>query len=658
MVWIVILIFNSFLFALLNVEEEEIDFLLLTFLLFFYSQILGIFTFLGALRLLSPFNITFSFLLITCLLYCFVKRNKGSLRFTVKSSDKVFSTPFSVIPFFFIMSTCFLNIYHRLLLPPLTTDGLLYHLPFAVEFFKTHNIGFVSLYFTDISMTYYPQGGTMFYLFTLYSGVEYLYKFTQFPFLLMGGTALYLLSKDNGFPNVLSACLFCIFALMKPIIKESFLIYVDLIMASSFLVALYCFSSTKKKYIPLGFLAATLLISTKNFVLIYLLPLIPFFFFKKEGRLSRKLILSSLLFFICIGCFTYIRNMVVSGNPMFPAEISIGGVRIFHGMFSYKKGPFINAINTIVNLWIKPISDVDPVKYLSFILFLSLLLSIPMAFIKDRKIFYILLIIPASIILYLLLIPPVYYQIRHLLPIYSILSLSLIYPFKHLKKYQFIAFIFPGIFLIENLMLLRLIVQCIFLSVILYLLFLFWVKKGKYIQGFIFPSVMLLLLLGWKLILTYDIYPEIRYEPWKIFYGKQGELWEFAQKNSAEPKNIAYVGEFFLYPFYGVNYKNNVFYQSVNSIDTLPIHKYERGATNYTVKEAEKIYRKNFSYELWYAGLKKKKIDWIILRNNISYPEHQWLEENPEIFKKIFSNEYADIYLFENNNSKTDTNSS
>ena len=162
---------------------------------------------------------------------------------------------------------------------------------------------------------------------------------------------------------------------------------------------------------------------------------------------------------------------------------------------------------------------------------------------------------------------------------------------------------------------------------------------------------MLLLLLGWKLILTYDIYPEIRYGMWKIFYGKQGELWEFAQKNSVEPKNIAYVGEFFLYPFYGVNYKNNVFYQSVNSVDTLPIHKYERGATKYTVKEAEKIYRKNFSYELWYAGLKKKKIDWIILRNNISYPEHQWIAENPDIFKKIFSNEYADIYLFENNNS-------
>jgi len=121
-------------------------------------------------------------------------------------------------------------------------------------------------------------------------------------------------------------------------------------------------------------------------------------------------------------------------------------------------------------------------------------------------------------------------------------------------------------------------------------------------------------------------------------------MWEFVQKNSETEKNIAYIGEFLLYPFYGKTYSNRVFYQSVNSIETFPVHYYKEARFVYEKEKPEVIYRENPSFELWCEGLKQKKADWVVIKKSVFYVERNWIEENRKLFKKIFSNEVADIY--------------
>jgi len=530
-------------------------------------------------------------------------------------------------------------------LAPLTTDGLLYHLPFAVEFAKTRSIDFTPIFFNDISMTYYPQGGTIFYLFTMYSGKEFLLKFTQLPFIFMGAISLYLISEENGFSKLSRIGIFCIFCLIKPIIKESFLCYVDILMATSFISALYCFSSKRKNIVPMGILSAALLMSIKNYVLIYLILIIPFIFLKKKGKIPKKLLFLSIIFFLFAGCFTYIRNFLIIKNPLFPANISLGNITIFQGLLSFHKKTFIESLKTIFELFMNPISDVDPSKYISFILFFSLLISIPLSlFKKDKTIFYILLTVPLSILIYIVAIPSVVYQIRHLLPIYGALSLSVGYLFKDTKKLQFLPFVLCGFLVINNLIAEIAIFQTIFLASILFIIFIFFYKKKKYLLSFVFPICIFLMLLGWTLTLTSDMYNNTKYETWKMFYGAKSDLWKFINENSQQPKNISYIGDFLIYPFYGNNYQNNILYQSINSIETIPIHKMSMEEKLFSVKDFEKLYRKDFSYQLWRTGLETKKVDWIILKNDRFYLEKEWIQKNLDSFQMIFSNEFATIY--------------
>jgi len=646
-IWIVALSANSFLFALITGKNENPGYTLLSSLLFFYAQITGIFTIAGFLKILYPPVISLLVMLVCLALFVFMKKESLSDRLR-RGLGIISFPPIYALPFCFVIAAYSLNIYYRLALPPLTTDGLLYHLPFAAEFFKTGSISPVPLYFTDVSMTYYPQGGSILYLFTLYSGKEFLFKLTQLPFALMGGAALYMLAKENGFSKILSLSLFCVFVSFRPVIKEAFLCYVDLSMAAYFLAALYFFSSGRKKDLPAGFVAAALLVTVKNYALIYLLPLIPFLFFRKKGLLPKKMVAFSIIFFLFAGCFTYLRNFFMTLNPFYPADVSFGRFTLFHGISTYQKTSFANGVKQVVNLFLDPISSADPKRYASLILFASLPVSMALSLaMKERKVFLMLAAIPASIILYIISIPPTYYQIRHLFPVYGMLSLSLAYPFRYMKKIEFVPLILCFLFLAENLILLHIIIKCFLLGALFFGFFFFPFKRGGRLMPFILPAAFLLLLSGWHFILTSDMYENIKYDSWKMFYGEKAELWEFVQKNSGDKKNIAYVGEFLLYPFYGQYYENNVFYQSVNSRDTMPVHKYRVEKRSFGPEEARSIYRKNPSYSLWRAGLKEKETDWIIVKKDTRYVEKEWIKKDPEEFRPLFTSEFADVYAFE-----------
>jgi len=91
--------------------------------------------------------------------------------------------------------------------------------------------------------------------------------------------------------------------------------------------------------------------------------------------------------------------------------------------------------------------------------------------------------------------------------------------------------------------------------------------------------------------------------------------------------------------------QNNVYYQSVNSIETLPVYKYNWKNTK---DQKEIFYRKNPSYQLWYKGLKEKKIDWIIVKKEGDYIEKEWIKNYPEIFKLLFTSDIAELYEFIN----------
>ncbi|MCS7181300.1 MAG: hypothetical protein NZ891_08160, partial [bacterium] len=150
---VLFLFLSSFLFSANFASFSIIEFLVFL-IIFFYVQVLGISISLGIFNLLYPQNfLIFSF---TLFLFSLSKIKKIKL-----PKFKILSFSISLLLSLTIsLHLCY--IFNLLILPPLTTDGLLYHLPFAVHYYKTGSISLPNLYFTDIAMTYYPNGGEIF----------------------------------------------------------------------------------------------------------------------------------------------------------------------------------------------------------------------------------------------------------------------------------------------------------------------------------------------------------------------------------------------------------------------------------------------------------------------------------------------------------------
>ncbi len=633
---LVFLSLNSFLFAGIFNSQSLIEFFTI-FLIFFYSQILGISITLGLFKILNPNFILICLILITIFLIPKIKGLK---------LPKLKTLPFSIcLILSMTISLHLIYILNLLILPPLVTDGLLYHLPFAVHYYKTCSISLPNLYFTDIAMTYYPIGGEIFYFFSLLAKEEFLLNFTQYPFLILGSFSIFLICKSFGFSDFLSFLSAACFSLIKPVLKESSMCFVDLIMAGTFISTIYFFKKAEKKYIPIGILSSSILISVKTLSLIFWILTLPFLFFKKFGKYS-KFFFFSIFFLLFFGFFSYWRNLFSTGNPFYPAEISFLNFTLFPGAYVYSKTPILEKLKLLLKILAFSRLHIDPSITLKILLFSFFLISLSLSF-KNKQLLIFYLIFPLSVLLYLFLIPTHYYQIRHFLPVYTVLSISLINPFikfefLFLSVFLYLFFsVFPYLFLPGFLL--------IFFSLTIPLILISYFKKTILYFLLIFLTFLFIF---FQIYLTGQIYKKTKFEFWKNFYGKEAEIWEYVEKNSKDGKNIAYIGSLFLYPLYGENLKNNLFYQSVNSVETLPVYKY-RKKINFPQEPPENLYRENPDFEKWFSGIKNKKIDWVIIKNQEGLIEKKWINERPELFKLIFSNQYIEIYEVEIINLKT-----
>ncbi|MCM8768557.1 MAG: hypothetical protein NC911_02585 [Candidatus Omnitrophica bacterium] len=637
--WLFLLGISSSGFTLRFFSEDEPAEKLLHTLTIFYAQIVSVFTILGSFGLLKPewLTVTFLFLAMVSLVSCRWKK--------VKISSAYLSLP-SQLAIAFTLCVFLMVLDFQSMLPPLTTDGLLYHLPFAVHYVQTGRLSYPPLFFQDIAMTYYPHGGDLLYAFSLFSGNEHVVRFTQLPMVAVASLSLFQMMKRYGFSRENSVLGACLFSLVRPIAGQSFSCFVDLMMTAWFFTAGYYFSTGEKRKVFLGFLAAGLLIATKNFALIFFLLALPLLANNKT-RLSFRTVLPGLIFFLLVGGFSYWRNLVLLGNPFFPATITLGNKLILPGFYLYERSCFFSSFSRLFRLFYKPTSLADPTPATSFLLFAGWLggtLSGWRLFPSRRYLFLLPVLIP---LFYLVAIPPAYHQIRHLLPIYGVLVFALI---GLLERWNFARLLLVPVFLgftrhtvplgaWSKLAVFLLIAS---LPVI-------WPTKKLRVTSFIIAVVVVTLYFGyWRFPLMKAKYQQIRHFTWSSFYPDQAGLWSFVQENSGQGKTIAYVGQVFLYPLYGPKLANRVYYQSVNSIQPRLIHEYpgQRVLFPAQADQIKEIYRANPDIRIWMEGLIQHQTDWVLLRKEPAWIEYTWILENPECFNQIWEDRFYKVYQF------------
>lgn len=639
LLWLFLLTTSSLLFTNRFFPEDSPAEKFLHILVFFYGKIYLVFTVLGCLGSLRTGFITliFSLFFLLALFFC---------RFSWRKNPG-FSLPLTgQIAIAFCLSVYLLVIDFQSFLPPMTTDGLLYHLPFAVHYLKSGSLSYPPLFFQDIAMTYYPCGGDLIYTFSLFSGNEHILRFTQLPMMAVASLSLFLILLESGFSRQSAILAASLLALVRPLTGQTFSCFVDLMMTGWFLATVYYFSTGQAKKITLGLVAAGLLIGTKNFALLYLLLALPVL---AQKRISGKRIflLSGFLFFAFIGGFSYLRNLFLLGNPFFPADISLGHWTIFPGIYVYQRGNFFPDLFHILHLFLRPTSLTDPAATVSILLFAGWVAGLVTGWRFFPRCRYLLLVPVLSVFLYSLLIPPAYHQIRHLLPVYAwlvsgmMIPLELWAPAKILLLPIFLGFArytvpvaawnkWAVFFLLTG-------IPAVIPG-----------KRKRLLIYLVCGIIFVFYFAYWRFPLVKHKYNDIKYLTWSHFYPDQASLWAFVRENSGQGKTIAYAGAFFLYPLYGDQLRNSLYYQSVNSLQTRLIHEYPRQRLLFPAQSEEisKIYRENPDVNLWLEGLLQHQIDWVVLRKDAGLIELAWIMERPDCFQLLWENYSIAVYQF------------
>ncbi|MFH1269718.1 MAG: hypothetical protein ABIH75_01485, partial [Candidatus Omnitrophota bacterium] len=133
--------------------------------------------------------------------------------------------------------------------------------------------------------------------------------------------------------------------------------------------------------------------------------------------------------------------------------------------------------------------------------------------------------------------------------------------------------------------------------------------------------------------------------------------WDWLNKNT-QGDNIAYTGRPVPFPLYGTNFKNNVYYVSVNKTEPVKLHYFPDSRYNWGYDflslhrnlEADGNYRAGADYSAWLNNLIQHNIDYLFIYSlhqtkDIIFPlEDQWARGNASKFNPVFTNQTIHIY--------------
>ena len=638
----------------------------------FSELLLGVF---GLLRLDFVLMLNALFLLAAgCTVKIFGMRKVNPLDERLKSFisgsylSKSVMICFSVLIGFMVVKVL-VNLFN----PPFGWDSLNYHFTFAVEWLKHGNLSVPIVVSDDPFPTYYPINGSLLFFWLMIpfkSG--FLADVGQLPFFILSLVSIVSIARSLGLSREYSFLTACLFGMIPNVFKQLQIGYVDIMVGAIFLAAVSFLLRLSERFglkdVFMFCFSLGILIGIKITVLAYsVFILIPFFyllFTRKDCFLQVKVGYFFLLLFLLsvFGGFSYFRNFMLTGNPFYPLEILamgktlLGGVidkatftaRNVSGQYSLAKLLFHEGLGAQAILFIIP----------------GVILALPVNIIKRRK--------KDFFSNYIMLLPVLLYLVyRFILPIpnsrylYPMLGLGMIAGF---SAFYYLKVPLKAIRISSILIIIASASECARGPEL----------AGSFILAFIIFGILLnrkklrlplprapVLITGAILItiilqlMFYD-YRKNEYSR----YIKNSRYWPDATaawawlNNNTHGDNIAYVGRPVPYPLYGTDFKNNVYYVSVNSIDPIKLHylKYSRYRWDSDAENMHKSfrepnnYRGHADYPVWLNNLQKRKTDFLFIYSlhhtkGIKFPiEESWASIHPDKFVPVFNNPTVRIY--------------
>ncbi|MDO8662429.1 MAG: hypothetical protein Q7K98_04320 [Candidatus Omnitrophota bacterium] len=656
---------------------------LLAFLILFYTQIIATITLLGVLHILYLRNILLFNSVMFFLVWlisrpaqgCKVKNDLSGFVAWLRAfslTDKIIIFCFS-----FICAFALVKVAVNLINPPFGWDDLNYHFTFAVEWLKSGTLVTPIVVSDYPAPSYYPLNGSFifFWLLLPFKNV-FLADLGQVPFYIVTFLCMYSIGKKVGLSRRYSFYAAILLLLTPNYFKQMKIAYVDVMVTAFFLLALNFLFNLRKdfsiKNILLIGLSTGLLIGTKIIVIPHALIIALYFLWISyllfvRNKLYSRFLLSVVLFVLAIvamGGFSYARNFLMTGNPLYPLQVKIFGITLFRGVLG---GEFINNENNGFSLGKFLFHEGVGVGFILYAI--PGLILAGLGLIKKRSehkpyLWFLFILIPFLYFIYRFEVGVP--NIRYLYPWFAVCYILVIWgmsiftvPEKWIR-YGLIVCVLAstGEFARRQ--------ELIFsflLSVVLFAIFLNTNRIKRFLLGRPYITFFIIFIVGGSFLqYLYIDYSKNELKRYNLsqknsgFWPEAIDAWIWLDQNTSG-NNIAYVGRPVPFPLYGTNLKNNVFYISVNEGEPY-LHNYKNacysckgGYENFhNVLMETNNYRGKADYNTWLRNLKVKNTNFLFVYSlhqikGIDFPiEDGWAKAHQEIFSQVFTNNTIHVY--------------
>jgi 4-amino-4-deoxy-L-arabinose transferase-like glycosyltransferase len=224
------------------------------------------------------------------------------------------------------------------------SDGPIYHLYFAARWWKAHRLDLIATPFGESAAPYFPAIGDLWFTWLMIGlGGDSLAKVGQAPFLLMAALASFGMARRLGATRPAAVVATAWFVSSTPLLVFTFEPNVDTIFIAGYLSSAYFFLRHALKddgwaSLVLGSLAAGCALGTKPPGIVFVPPLLLLGMASAiwRGVGDREKTVAPLVVAglpLTVAGFWYGRNLMLTGNPLYPLHLTAFGHVYLRGWY-------------------------------------------------------------------------------------------------------------------------------------------------------------------------------------------------------------------------------------------------------------------------------------------------------------------------------------
>jgi hypothetical protein len=587
---------------------------------------------------------------------------------------------FVAFSFFFVLAHVATIAYIQRTSPVLSHDALTYHVPAAIYWLQTHRLGLFDVWFYNPANTYSPLTGSMYIAWLLAPmGNDVLGKFAQAPAMFVVLLGMIQLCRAMGTRPAVGAIIGIAAVCSRPFISQSTIAKDDLWLAAFFLMAMVGCSRPRlqDRIGPYRLGAAIGMFFAIKYTALFTLPIFVLVIdapFRAKWRARQ--------WGIAIGSAVllagpwYLRNWILTGNPLYPTDVTIGGITIFHGMFTTLRSAEFGSLGrdwlnltkgyfqmtpqvawplfifwfAAIVLWlvaallrVRPIVRTPLVRAAVFGPILGLLFYFTKSPYAEMRFVY------PSLLLMFATVGVLFSQLDDVKPVVAIVLACLLALFA-----AGTGFVVPwGPYFTAGSIVAGIVGALVWFGMAtLY-------RRNRNAFALI-CTVFVLVIAGWVYTTWPAFMSEARAQPgptWAMTesYGPGGEAWQFVRDQLPPKAPLAYANTYLLYPLYGFDLDRPVFYvpgrPNLHHLHDLP--RFDEPTTGEEIPgRVVPLTNRGFDVAYWLDAIRKSGAQYLFVgKQDLSKPKKQFdspellaARAHPEMFEPVFENQAAEIF--------------